>query len=125
MPLTYSAVSTYRVYLDPASRRIVDARRDTRTVAALTLPRGGTATLGLVTTTATASTSAAVHRAVADIQHHAQVADRHAWMGVRWPVTLVVVAVGSAAAAWWLRRRPSLARLRSLTRIRHHQGATR
>jgi high-affinity iron transporter len=124
MPITYSAVSSYRIYLDPASRRIVDARRDTHTVAALTLPSGGTATLGLVTTTATAGTSAAVHEAVTDIHHHAQIADRHAWMRVRWPVTLLAVAVGAAAVAWWLRRMPAVARPRSLPRI-HHQGATR
>jgi hypothetical protein len=123
MPVVYTSLSDYRVYLEPADRHVVDARRDTRTVATLTLPDGGAATLGLVRTTATAGTPAAVHRAVGDIRHHALIADRHEWMAVRWPVTLLALAFASAAGAWWLRRGPSDFSPASVRRVT--QGALR
>jgi hypothetical protein len=123
MPVEYASLSDYRVYLDPASRRVVDARSDTRTVATLSMPNGGAATLGLVRDTATAGTPAAVRGAVGDIRRHARIADRHEWMRVRWPVTLLVLAFASAAVAWWMRRTSSDFSPASLPRMT--QGALR
>jgi high-affinity iron transporter len=103
-PVDYTSLSDYRVYLDPASGRVVDARSDTRTVATLSLPNGGAVALGLVRDTATSGTPASVHGAVGDIRRHARTADRHEWMRVRLPVTLLALAFASAAVAWWMRR---------------------
>jgi high-affinity iron transporter len=103
MRVRYATSTVYRVYLDPTSDAVVDARRVAHTVATLALPSGSATSLGLVSTTASAGTTQAVSRAAAAVVHHASVADRREWMRVRWPVTLVLLAGGAAACAWWLR----------------------
>jgi high-affinity iron transporter len=123
MRVMYTSSGSYRVYLDPATMHVIDARRDSRTVATLKSPSGGAVSLGTVARTASAATAESVQAAVEAIQHKAEVADRHEWMRVRWPVTLCLLALASAGVAWWLRSEPDPTGRTSLRRIR--EGAAR
>jgi high-affinity iron transporter len=123
MKVTYTSFGSYQVYLDPATLHVVDVKRDSRTVAALRLPAGGAVSLGTVAHTAAAATRQSVDAAVGAIRHKAELADRHEWMRVRWPVTLTFVALASAGVAWWLRTNPDPTGRTALRRNR--EGAVR
>jgi high-affinity iron transporter len=123
MKVTYTSFGSYRVYLDRATMHVVDVNRDSRTVAALMLPSGGAVSLGTVAHTAAAATRQSVEAAVGAIRHKAELADRHEWMRVRWPVTLSLLALASAGLAWWLRTNPDPTGRTARRRIR--EGAAR
>ncbi|MDX6318475.1 MAG: high-affinity iron transporter [Nocardioidaceae bacterium] len=121
MTVVHTSFTDYRVYVDPAGESIVDARSQRRTVAAVTAPAGDAVSLGLVAQDAAVVPQAAVSAAVADIRHNAQLAERHEWMRVRWPLTLTVVGLGLLVLAWSLRTRRDL---RTVQVRRLGEGAT-
>jgi hypothetical protein len=108
MRVVYTSFTDYGVYIEPSSESLVDARSDGRTVAAVTAPTGASVSLGLVAWDASAVPQESVSAAVADMRHNAQLAERHEWMRVRWPVTLTVLGLGLLVLAWTLRTRREL-----------------
>jgi hypothetical protein len=120
--VVYTSFTDYRVYVDPAGESLVDARSEGRTVAAVTAPTGDSVSLGLVARDAAAVPQAAVTAAVADIRHNAQLAERHEWMRVRWPLAFTVLGLGLLVLAWSLRTRGDL---RTVHVRRLRKGATR
>jgi high-affinity iron transporter len=122
MRVLYTSFTGHRVFVEPRSESIVDARSERRTVAALTAPTGESVSLGLVARDAQAVPQEAVSAAAAGLRHSAQLAERHEWMGVRWPLTLTVLGLGLLVLAWTLRTRRDL-RIVPLRRLR--EEATR
>jgi high-affinity iron transporter len=122
MRVVYTSFTDYGVYIEPSSESLVDARSDGRTVAAVTAPTGASVSLGLVARDASAVPQESVSAAVADLRHNAQLAERHEWMRVRWPVTLTVLGLGLLVLAWTLRTRREL---RTVPVHRLREGAHR
>jgi high-affinity iron transporter len=122
MRVVYTSFTDYRVYVDPRSEGLVDARSEGRTVATVTGPTGGVVSLGLVAREAAAVPQATVSATVAELRHEAQLAQRHEWMRVWWPLALTVLGLGLLVLAWSLRTGSDLRTVR-VHRLR--EGATR